>query len=358
VNTGVDVRRGVGRQSHLRQARAHLWPVLPLATAAWWVGGALPWVLDGLGAQSPRNWPFDVATGSATDGYISLLPFTTARLGLLLTITLVGGGLAPLAVLWVRPRGTRRLATATLATLGALTSAAYSIAQSAGATRQLGGDFDRDERVLLGVLVVAVGCTLLGLALGLLVALGGPVLRALAAAPLAVALGSWVNAVVIALTGVERALGVLRWTSVVVGVAAGLALAGLGLRPVRRLLTWPVVLLLVAVTSAGQTAFAYLATYVRPRSGLPNGLRDHVEASRDVFVAALSPAHQAWGVYAVAIVIGVLGSLARWRRSGTPSSGKAPSGRAPSGRAPSERDRGTRHTTDPAPDRHVGTTVP
>jgi hypothetical protein len=353
VNTGVDVRRGVGRQSHLRQARAHLWPVLPLAAAAWWVGGALPWVLDGLGAQSPRNWPFDVATGSATDGYISLLPFTTARLGLLLTITLVGGGLAPLAVLWVRPRGTRRLATATLATLGALTSAAYSIAQSAGATRQLGGDFDRDERVLLGVLVVAVGCTLLGLALGLLVALGGPVLRALAAAPLAVALGSWVNAVVIALTGVERALGVLRWTSVVVGVAAGLALAGLGLRPVRRLLTWPAVLLLVAVTSAGQTAFAYLATYVRPRSGLPNGLRDHVEASRDVFVAALSPAHQAWGVYAVAIVIGVLGSLARWRRSGTPSSGKAPSGGAPS-----ERDRGTRHTTAPAPDRHVDSTVP
>jgi hypothetical protein len=353
VNTGVDVRRGVGRQSHLRQARAHLWPVLPLAAAAWWVGGALPWVLDGLGAQSPRNWPFDVATGSATDGYISLLPFTTARLGLLLTITLVGGGLAPLAVLWVRPRGTRRLATATLATLGALTSAAYSIAQSAGATRQLGGDFDRDERVLLGVLVVAVGCTLLGLALGLLVALGGPVLRALAAAPLAVALGSWVNAVVIALTGVERALGVLRWTSVVVGVAAGLALAGLGLRPVRRLLTWPAVLLLVAVTSAGQTAFACLATYVRPRSGLPNGLRDHVEASRDVFVAALGPAHQAWGVYAVAIVIGVLGSLARWRRSGTPSSGKAPSGRAPS-----ERDRGTRHTTAPAPDRHVDSTVP
>ena len=111
MNTGVDVRRGVGRQSHLQQARARLWPVLPLAAAAWWVGGALPWILDGLGAQSPRNWPYDVATGSATDGYISLLPFTTARLGLLLTITFVGGGLAPLAVLWVRPRGTRRLRT-------------------------------------------------------------------------------------------------------------------------------------------------------------------------------------------------------------------------------------------------------
>ncbi len=363
MDTGVDVRSGVGREAWRRPVRAHLWPVLPLAAATWWVGGALPWILDGLGAQSPRDWPYDVATGSATDGYISLLPFTTTRLALLLTVTLVAGGLAALAVLWARPRGTQRLVTSTLATLGALASAAYSIAQSAGATRQLGGDFDRDERVLLGVLALAVGGTLLGLGLGLLVALGGPVLRALAAAPLAVALGSWVNAVVIAVLGLDRALGVLRWTSLVVGVAAGLALVGLGLRPARRLVAWVGVMLLVAVAAAAQTAFSYLATYLRPRSGLPDGLRDHVEASRDVFLVALSPAHQAWGVYAVAVVVGLLGSLARWRRPRTPTSANAPSGRARSGRAPSGRalsgrDRSTRHTTAPADDRRIGSTVP
>ncbi|GAA2746851.1 hypothetical protein GCM10009868_33920 [Terrabacter aerolatus] len=326
--------------------------MLPLAAAAWWVGGALPWVLDGLGSRSPRDWPYDVTTGSATDGYITLLPFTTARLGLLLTITLVGGGLAALAVLWVRPRGARRLATSALTSLGALLAAAYCIAQSAGATRQLGGDFDRDDRVLLGVLAVAVVGTLVGLALGLLVVLGGPVSRALAAAPLAVALGSWVNAVVVALVGLDRALGVLRWTAVVVGVAAGLALAGLGVRPVRRLLAWVAVLVVVTVAAAGQTAFSYLATYLRPRTGLPDGLREHVLASRDVFVAAVRPENQAWGIHAVAVVVGVLGSLALRRRPGA-----RPAGKEADGEAPSTPDPGTRPTPSPADDRHIDATV-
>lgn len=352
MDTGVDERSGVARGARRRSARARLWPALPLAGAAWWVGGALPWVLDGLGAQSPRDWPFDVATGSATDGYISLLPFTTARLGLLLTITLVGGGLASLAVLWVRPRGDRRLAASALASLGVLLAAAYSAAQSAGATRQLGGDFDRDDRVLLGVLAVAVVGTLLGLVLGLLVVLAGPVLRALAAAPLAVALGSWVNALVVALVGLDRATGVLRWTAAVVGVAAGLALAGLGLRPVRRLLAWVAVLLVVAVAAAGQTAFSYLAAYLRPRTGLPDGLRDHVLASRDVFVAAVRPENQAWGIHAVALVVGILGSLVLWRRQGGPSSGSTPAAEAPSAAEAS-----TRHTPAPADDRHVDATI-
>ena len=343
MDTGV----GVGSEAHRRPARAHLWPVLPLAAAAWWVGGALPWVLDGLGARSPRNWPYDVATGSATDGYISLLPFTTARLGLLLTITLVGGGLAALATLWVRPRGGRRLPLAVLATLGALTSGAYTIAQSAGATRQLGSDFDRDDRVLLGVLAVAVLGTVLGLVLGLTVALGGPVLRALAAAPLAVALGSWVSAVVVALLGLQRSLGLLQLSSVVVGVAAGLALAALGLRPARRLVAWLVVLVLLSVCAAGQTAFSYLASYLRPRSGLPDGLRDHVEASRDVFLAALSPANQAWAVHLIAVVVGLVGSLVLWRRPRSPTRGSGGTGPRPA----------TQHAPVPAHDRHAGATT-
>jgi hypothetical protein len=341
VDTGVDV----GIEAPRAPVRAHVWPVLPLAAAAWWLGGALPWTLDGLGARSPRNWPYDVATGSATDGYISLLPFTTARLGLLLTITLVAGGLAALAILWVHPPARRRLRVTTLAVLGALASGAYAIAQSAGATRQLGSDFDRDDRVILGVLAVAVVGTLLGLGLGLAVVLGGPVLRALAAAPLAVALGSWTSAVVVALLGLQRSVGLLQWSSVVVGVAAGLALAGLGLRPARRLLAWLAVLVLLSVCAAGQTAFSYLASYLRPRSGLPDGLRDHVEASRDVFVAALSPAHQAWGTQVVAVVVGLLGSVVLWRRPRTPPGGDA-------GTAPRP---GTPHVA--APDRHAGVTT-
>lgn len=312
-----------GSEAHRRHARARLWPVLPLAAAGWWVVGALPWIVDGLGARSPRNWPFDVATGSATDGYITLLPFTTARLGLLLTVTLLGGAAAALAVLWVSPRpDSRRASTAVaaLAGLGAVAAAAYSILQSAGATRQLGSDFDRDERVLVGVLAIAVAGTLAGVALGLVLVLGRPVLRALAAAPLAVALGSWASALAVALLGFERGRPLLTWTPTLAAVAVGLTLATVGVRSLWRVVVWPLVLLLVAVCTAAQTAFSYLASYLRPRSGLPSGLRDHVEASRDVFLRAIQPEFQAWGAYAVAVAVGLVGAYVLWLRTG-PSRG-------------------------------------
>ncbi|MGO4597087.1 hypothetical protein [Terrabacter sp. 2RAF25] len=307
-----------GSEAHRRPARARRWPVLPLAAAGWWVVGALPWIVDGLGARSPRNWPFDVATGSATDGYITLLPFTTARLGLLLTITLVGGAAAALAVRWVSPRPESRRsssAVAALAGLGAVAAAAYSTLQSAGATRQLGSDFDRDDRVLVGVLAVAVAGTVAGLAIGLVLVLGRPVLRALAAAPLAVALGSWASAVVIALLGLERGRPLLIWTPTLTAVAVGLTLAAVGVRSLWRVVVWPLVVLLVAVCTAGQTAFSYLASYLRPRSGLPSGLRDHVEASRDVFLRAIQPEFQAWGAYAVAVAVGLVGAGVLWLRA-------------------------------------------
>jgi len=309
----VDNGVGFGSEAHRRRARTLVWPVLPLAAVGWWVVGALPWIVDGLGARSPRTWPADVVTGSVTDGYLSLLPFTTSRLGLLLTLTLVGGAVAASATLWVHPLGGRRLASSALAVLGALGAAAYTISQSAGATRQLGTDFDRDDRVLIGVFAVAVAGTLLGLALGLVVVRAGPVLRAVAAAPLAVALSGWVGALLVALRGVERSRELLPWTPLVGAVVVGLALAGLGLRSVGRAVAWSLALAVVAVCTAGQTAFGHLASLLRPRSGLPHGLREHVEAGRDVFLLALRPENQSWPLYAVAVLVGAFGSAVLWR---------------------------------------------
>ena len=305
---------GFGSEAPRRQARTRLWPVLPLAATGWWVVGALPWIVDGVGSRSPRTWASDVATGSATDGYISLLPFTTARLGLLVTLTLVGGAVATFATLWLRPREGRRLASAALAVVGALTAAAYAMPQSAGATRQLGNDFDRDDRVLLGVLAVAVVGTLLGLALGLVVVLAGPVPRALAGAALAVALGGWVSALLAAL-GAAPSGGLLPWGPVAVGVVVGMALVGLELRPARLVTVWVFALAVVLVGTAAQTAFGYLAALLRPRSGLPTGFRDHLEATRDVFLLALRPEHQMWWTYAVAAAVGVIGSTVARRRA-------------------------------------------
>lgn len=305
-----------GSEAHRRHARTLLWPVLLLAAAGWWVVGALPWIVDGLGARSPRDWTSDIETGSVASGYLSLLPFTAGRMGLLLVVTLVGGLAAAVAALWVRPREGRTLAVAGAAALGTLAAAAYTVAQSAGATRQLGNDFDRDDRVLVGVLAVAVVGTVAGLLLGLVVVLGRPVFRALAAAPLAVAVGSWVSAVAVALVGTQRALPVLAWTTTLIAVLVGLALAPVGVRSPGRVLVWPLVLVLVAVCSAAQTAFGYLTAYLRPRSGLPDGLRDHVEASRDVFLRALQPEFQPWGAYAVAVAVGLVGTGVLWLRSG------------------------------------------
>jgi hypothetical protein len=292
--------------------------VLPLAAAGWWVVGALPWIVDGLGARSPRDWTAGIESGSVSSGYLSLLPFTPTRMGLLLVVTLVGGLAAAAATLWVRPREGRALVRAGVAALGALAAAAYTVAQSAGATRQLGNDFDRDDRVLVGVVAVAVAGTLAGLLLGLAVVLGRPVLRALAAVPLAVALGSWVSALCVALVGVQRALPLLAWTTTLTAVAVGLALAPVGVRSLGRVLVWPLAIALVAVCAAAQTAFSYLTSLLRPRSGLPDGLRDHVAASRDVFLRAVRPEFQPWGAYAVAVAVGLLGAGVLWLRSDRP----------------------------------------
>ena len=136
---------------------------------------------------------------------------------------------------------------------------------------------------MLGVLAVAAVGTLLGLALGLVVVLSRSVLRALAAAPLAVALASWVSAVVVSLLGAERGRWLLEWTPYVTAVAVGVALAGLGVRSLWRLAAWPVVLLLAAACTAGQTAFGLprllpapplraAQRAARPRRGQPRRL--------------------------------------------------------------------------------------
>ena len=299
----MDNAVGLGSEALSRPARARVWPILPIAAAAWWVVGALPWIASGLGTG-----------GGVPNGYLSLLPFRTSLLPQLLTVTLCGGAVAGLTTLWLRDRRRRRVASSLAAVGGSFVATCYSVAQAAGATRSLGTDFDRDQRVLAGVLAVAVVGSLLGTILGLLVALGGPVTRALAAAPLAVAAGGWAAGVLVAVVGVETALPFLPWERYVIGALIGLALATVGLRPARRLVAWVVALALVAVSQAAMTAFGYVTPQLRPGAGLPAGLSDLFDAGRDVFVLALGPEHQPWVVYVIALAGGLAGALVLWRR--------------------------------------------
>jgi hypothetical protein len=306
-----------------RQARTRVWPILLIAVIAWWVVGSLPWIVGGLGSGSPRDWAADPTTGEAGHGYITLLPFRASTLPALLAVTVVGGAVAGLSTRWLRRDAGRRFLGGVCAAAGALAATSYTVAQSAGATRQLGSDFDSDDRVLLGVVVVAVVGSVVGLVLGLCLATGRPVLGALAAAPLAAAAGDWLAQLTIALLGAQEALPLLRWTPVVVGALVGLALARAGLRPVRRVVTWVVVLGGLVVLQAAQTAFVNLVAQLRPGTGLPAGLREQLASAREVFLLALRPEHQILTGYAVAVAVGLVGTAVLW--------GRGPSGTTPDG---------------------------
>jgi hypothetical protein len=294
-------------EARLRYARTLVWPVAPLAATAWWVVGALPWIVDALGASSPRYWVADAVTGEASGGYVTLLPFRTVFLPLLLAMTLVGGAAAGLCVRWVRRDAGRRVLPAAAAVVGALAATAYSVVQSAGATRQLGSDFDRDDRVLVGIAAVAVAGSLLGAGLGAVMALARPGVAALAAAPVAVAAGAWTTRLVVVALGAEDAGSVVQWTApATVGLVAGLALARVGGTSRRRVARWAGVVVAVAVTQAASAAFEHLAGGLRTGVGLPGTLGGLAADARGVFVTALLPTHLSWWWLPVALGVALV----------------------------------------------------
>jgi hypothetical protein len=322
--------RPADRRVHppLRQtSRRRVWPVVPLAFVGWWLVGALPWVVTGLDL-TPR---LTTARDQPPEPYLSTLPFLTGQLPLLVVLTVCAGAVSALAVLWARPHDSRRVRRALAALTGALAATAYTVVQSAGAARQSAGTFDGDARVLRPLVAIAVACSLAGFVLGLCVAYGRPVLRALATAPLAVLAVNWLSALTVALLGPAAAplfVGQTRW---LVGILLGLALATVGLRPARRIVTWVVALTASWVLDAAITALSYVTVLLRPGAGLPGSVREVAAAGREVFVQALL-AHRP-GPLVLAVLIGLAGSLLlpRLRPGGDrpPSTRHAPRESAP-----------------------------
>ncbi|HET8988690.1 MAG TPA: hypothetical protein VFN43_09290 [Humibacillus sp.] len=291
-----------------RPLRSRVWPVAPLAFVGWWVIGALPWVVTGI-RITPR---LTTARETPPEPYLSTLPFLTSQLPMLVVLTVCAGAVAGFAVLWAKPHGSKRIRRSMAALAGALAATAYTVVQSAGAARQSAGTFDGDARVLRPLVVLAIACSLVGLVLGLCVAYGRPVLRALAAAPLAVLAVNWLSALTVALLGsaaAYRFVGQTRW---LVGILLGVALASVGLRPARRVVTWVVALAAVWVLGAALTMLVNVTVLLRPGAGLPDTLHEVAAAGRDVFVQALL--HAPPGPLVLAVVIGLAGSLLMPRR--------------------------------------------
>jgi hypothetical protein len=286
-----------------RPLRGRVWPIVPLAFAGWWVVGALPWVVTGI-RITPR---LTTARERPPESYLSTLPFLASQLPLLVILTLCAGAVSAFAVLWAKPHGSKRIRRAAAALMGALAATAYTVVQSAGAARQSAGTFDGDARVLRPLVALALACSILGFALGLCVAYGRPVLRALAAAPLAVLAVNWLSALTVALLGsaaAYRFVGQTRW---LVGILLGLALASVGLRPARRVVTWVVALAAVWVLDAAITMLVNVTVLLRPGSGLPGTVREVASAGQDVFVQALLD-HRP-GPLVLAVIVGLAGSL-------------------------------------------------
>jgi len=306
--------------------RSRRWPVLPLAVVGWFAGLA-PWFV-----ARRTVGTFGTPWNPRNDLREALLPFHHDRLTLLLSVALFAGALAGLAAWWVHPRRGRRLAATALSLLGLSAALAFCVWQTLSLHPDLGGTGDTvtSPEAALALLTVAGAAT--GLVLGLLVGLGGPVVRAVAGAPLAVVAANWLGLLVTFATADpstptrHETLPTVLW--LVTGLLVGLGLA-LGPHPtsvgrtVGLIVVWLVALGLVWLTQSAFTAVRYFLEALR---GVATNAAEIRALARDVlgiFGDTLAPGLAPWRVALVALLVGglglvVRGSLARRRTGSAP----------------------------------------
>lgn len=279
-------------------------PRVLVAALAWWLVGALPWVVRGLRLPLQNLWGTDQAPDSMP---LVALPFSQYSLALLLAITVVGGVAAALTSLIRpdRPRA-RRAAVA-----GGALAAAIAITQTALVVHQGLDHSSRASIYLTALVAVASVGAVVGLAVGWALAGRGRAARAMAASVLAVVTTSWLNTLMVpdpvTIGDLQRTLlTVAPW---VAGAVAGIGLALCPPRGTRTVLGWVVALTILWVGPALIIAVTYVAgSRVLLAHSPPAELFD---AGWDVFRAALQPASHPIGPFALAIVIGLAGLLVR-----------------------------------------------
>lgn len=294
--------------------RSHAWPVLPLAVAGWFAGLA-PWFVARHSVGT-----FGTPWNPRNDMREALLPFHHDRLTLLLSLALLAGALAGLAAGWVRPRHGHRLAAVALALLGATAGVVACVGQTLSLHPDLGGTGATAASPELALVLLTVAGAVAGLVLGLLAGLGGPVVRALAAAPLAVVAANWVGLLVTFATADpstptrHATLPTVLW--VLTGVLAGAGLA-LGPRPVPAarvagaVLLWLVALGLLWLTQSAFTAVRYFLEGVRGVATDGAEVRALARDALRILGDTLAPGFAPWRVVLVALLVGAVGLFAR-----------------------------------------------
>ena len=271
------------------------WALIPLAAAVWWVVGFLPWILDGMRID---------LDGSP----LAALPLTSGNLSVLV----VGGGVGGLVSgLLVRLGHGARLASAAAVLVGVMIAAGVTLVQSFTAySGPAPGTFGGDDRVLVGLTAVVITSTAVGVAWGLL-SLAGDVGLGLSLAGVAGSLPIWAIYVLYAvgfdswapIVQLDRAA---RWAGVAI-LAAGLV--RIGVRPLGRLVWWPVAVVLAWSIMPTITAAGYLEQLLRPGSALSEILRDQVSVTWQVWRMAAALDARPLAPWIVAVAAAVVGAV-------------------------------------------------
>jgi hypothetical protein len=304
--------------------RLPVWSLVPAAALAWWAGGYLFWLLEGL---EDRFVP-------GTAGTLHLaVPLLSSLLGLLVTGALVGGVAAGLLGMVAGPE--RRLPAGAATFVGAALAVIGTLIFSANRLREAAGsEFDGERPVVLGLSLVVVVLALVGWGAGAGALLGRPG-AGLAVAVLAGLVPSWTSAVLFTVIDPDPYTGATTISYVSQWLGAAVLLVGLvlvGIRPAARLLWWPLLTAAAWLLGSFLTAVSYLSSLLRPGAGLPRSLPDSLDATLQVFGAASNPASRYVDPWIVAVVAAVVVAIVLDRRRRTPDVTAAPATLIPSSR--------------------------
>lgn len=284
-----------------------------LAVATGWLGGHLPWVLDGFTLRTASF--LDGSAAEGLDGVRILIPLVASELTRLVAFTTVGtvaAMLLPLAF----PALFRGDAVAIVALTLAVTTLALTVAARSTIRSAAAGAFASDPRVLdgllVGVFVVAAGAGIVGA-----MAAFQPGFLPLAAALVVGQLPLWLPD----LLG-SSAVGstITPWVSLLVLTAAFAASVR---RTVGWVVLWPLALALVWIATPLQLATGRMSDRLRGGTGLTSAdLGDVFADAADLFAASFWSAPRTWwpGLVAAGLVLVwlVLVRLVRRRRLWAP----------------------------------------
>lgn len=289
-------RAGTSTARYMPQAA-----LVPLAAVAWWVFGYLPWLVGGMSSSSSVSGR---AGGPGVGGARLAVPLTSSLTWPLVFGALAGGVVAGMLGLAARPGHRRRTTMATLTGVGL--AVAVAVGQAVVAARGLRDELSAGPRVVAGLCLVVAFMALVGWALGACATLGRPG-AGIALAVLAEVTPQWLPGLLTQMFGTSPIgpLGtrgtIMVWLS---SAMLAIALAVIGVRPLSRLIWWPVALFVAWTVTPVLTSVAYLEPLIGPGTGFFRFLSDTIQKTVQVLNSSAALGVRPLAPWVVAITIG------------------------------------------------------